>query len=311
MQLRILVAVADRSTRESISELLVQKGHGVTGSESRDEALAALEGDPFPIVIIDVDEEMDLVRRAKSANTDATVIAVTDGRSPEKITEVLQLGAFDHLVRPLANMDLVAAALNRAIQKAELQRDNRHLLESLKRNVEEMGKLNSTLRELATRDGLTGLFNHRFFREALDQEISRCTRHERTFSLIFLDVDYFKKYNDTHGHLAGDEVLVTLATEIKQASRATTILARYGGEEFVLLVPETDGTGARIYAEKVRKLVEEHPFKGRETQPDGAVTLSLGVATFPHDGRDSASLINYADQALYRAKEGGRNRVCW
>ena len=184
-------------------------------------------------------------------------------------------------------------------------------MESLKRNVDELSELNDTLRTLATRDGLTGLYNHRFFRETLEQEMSRCRRHDRIFSLLFMDLDYFKQYNDTHGHLAGDELLATLAEEISKASRATTIIARYGGEEFVLLVPETDNAGARRYAERIRTLIEAYPFKGRQTQPSGKVTLSIGVATFPENGEDTTALLDYADQALYRAKESGRNTVRW
>ena len=163
MQLPILVAVADRATRELIVDLLSQKGHNVTDATDVKQALGALEGDTFSIVVTDVDEELDLIRRSKSHNADGVVIAVTDRDDSETTSKILQLGAYDLLITPLANMDLVAALLNRAIQQAELRRDNGHLLDSLKRNVDEMGKLNNALRELAARDGLTGLYNHRFF----------------------------------------------------------------------------------------------------------------------------------------------------
>ena len=106
-------------------------------------------------------------------------------------------------------------------------------------------------------------------------------------------------------------MLTTFAEEIKKISRSTTIIGRYGGDEFVLQLPETDNVGARRYADRVRKLVEKHPFKGRETQPTGKVTSSLGVATFPENGEDSSEIIAYADRALYRAKESGRNAVRW
>jgi diguanylate cyclase (GGDEF)-like protein len=112
------------------------------------------------------------------------------------------------------------------------------------------------------------------------------------------------------GHLAGDELLRELAQLIKKSCRTTTIPARYGGEEFVMLTPETDKESARICAERLRASIENHAFAGREQQPGGKVTLSVGVSTFPEDGYDADALIAKADRALYRAKEQGRNRVC-
>ena len=140
--------------------------------------------------------------------------------------------------------------------------------------------------------------------------MARCRRHKRWLSLAFADVDHFKKYNDAQGHLAGDSLLSELGRLLTSYGRKSTIIARYGGEEFVLVVPETDHHGALTYAENVRKLVENHPFPGRETQPDGKITLSIGVATFPEHGTDANALIKHADDALYRAKNSGRNSVC-
>ena len=127
---------------------------------------------------------------------------------------------------------------------------------------------------------------------------------------MLADLDYFKKYNDTQGHLAGDELLSALGSLITRESRKSTIVARYGGEEFALLIPETDREGALKYAEKIRSLVEAYPFHGRETHPGGKITMSLGVATFPENGTDANALIKCADDALYRAKDAGRNTVC-
>ena len=109
-----------------------------------------------------------------------------------------------------------------------------------------------------------------------ETELSRCRRHERVLSVVFADVDFFKQFNDRQGHLAGDEVLANLAKLITSMSRKSTIVARYGGEEFVLLAPETAREGSLMYAEKLRTAVASHPFQGRETQPGGRVTMSLG-----------------------------------
>jgi diguanylate cyclase (GGDEF)-like protein len=166
------------------------------------------------------------------------------------------------------------------------------------------------LKNLAIRDGLTTLYNHRYFQEALAVELVRSRRYTRNVSLVFMDVDYFKKYNDAHGHPDGDKVLIALSNIFRDSVRVSDIVARYGGEEFVLLLPETTKENALRVAEFIRKKVSDHPFPGRETQPLGRVTISLGVATFPQDGTDGSSLIERADKALYEAKRTGRNKVC-
>ena len=162
---------------------------------------------------------------------------------------------------------------------------------------------------MAHRDGLTGLYNHRYFREAFEKEIARSERHGHAISLIFIDIDHFKNYNDTHGHLAGDEVLRGLSRLIEERCRASSVVARYGGEEFVILVPETDKPGALTLGDAIRRAVEEYPFAGEDGQPLGRLTLSLGVSTYPEDGTDGQTLVNHADMALYQAKRKGRNRI--
>jgi diguanylate cyclase (GGDEF)-like protein len=124
-----------------------------------------------------------------------------------------------------------------------------------------------------------------------------------------MDIDYFKRYNDTHGHPAGDVVLKRVSDLIKETTRTSDILARYGGEEFVLVLPETPKNAALKLAEKIRQLIENEKFPNAETQPNGRVTISLGVATFPDDAQDIEALVQKADEQLYRAKSEGRNRV--
>jgi diguanylate cyclase (GGDEF)-like protein len=199
--------------------------------------------------------------------------------------------------------------VNRAIDRYKLAADNHALMDHMKQNAEELERLNAQLTDMANRDALTGLYNHRYFREVLDKELARAERHDRVFSLVFIDIDHFKNYNDTHGHLAGDDLLRRLAGVLRQQSRKSTVVVRYGGEEFVLLVPEADQDAARQFAENLRRAVEQHPFPGRECQPSGKLTLSLGVAAFPVSGRTSTELIDHADKALYRSKHGGRNLV--
>lgn len=161
---------------------------------------------------------------------------------------------------------------------------------------------------LTTMDGLTQIYNRRYFDEQLDREVSRSRRYERTLSLVMLDLDHFKEVNDTFGHLAGDSVLKQLASTVRTRIRREDVFARYGGEEFALLLPEISLGGARQLAEKVRKLVERQRFEfDKQVIP---VTLSLGVATLEPQHREATELVRAADERLFEAKTEGRNRVC-
>lgn len=173
----------------------------------------------------------------------------------------------------------------------------------------ENARLYQETKMMAITDGLTGLYNHRFFRERLEVEIERTGRYNHSLSLIILDVDHFKHYNDAHGHPQGDELLRELAELLQKSIRKADLACRYGGEEFALILPETGKETAHSLAERIRKAISEHPFPFRETQPMGALTVSIGVSTFPIDNKGIDGLIKKADDALYRAKGEGRNRV--
>jgi two-component system cell cycle response regulator len=160
---------------------------------------------------------------------------------------------------------------------------------------------------LTTVDGLTQIFNRRYFEETLDREISRCNRYGRELSLVLIDIDNFKRINDTYGHLAGDYVLKHLASTVRTKIRREDIFARFGGEEFAVLLPELDHKQAANVAEKTRKLVEKQTFKFDNQAI--TVTISLGVATFSEGQRDGTELVKAADARLYQAKQAGRNRV--
>ncbi len=165
-------------------------------------------------------------------------------------------------------------------------------------------------RRLAITDSLTGLFNHRYFQDCLTREVERCKRYYHEMSLLLLDIDYFKVFNDTYGHLRGDEILKELAGVLKKMVRSTDILARYGGEEFVIILPETTKDTARRIAEKIRMVIKKHKFKGEKILPEKNLTVSVGVASYPSDAEAPRYLVEKADKALYKAKNSGRNRVC-
>ncbi|MCP3978910.1 MAG: diguanylate cyclase [bacterium] len=309
-----MLVVDDEDTlRTVISQVLIEDGHDVAAAASAEEALELFRENPFPLVITDIImgkmSGLELLREVKELESETLVVVMTSHASLETACEALRHGAYDFLVKPFDEIDLVSAVVKRATDRIDLIRANQDLMQRLKSYATDLERLNEQLKSMANRDGLTGLFNRRYLNEALEREFSRSGRHAREFSLVLLDVDHFKHYNDTHGHLAGDEALRTVAEVLQERCRKSTIAARYGGEEFVLLIPETDKEGAEYFAGMIRGIVEEHAFPGEDSQPLGKVTVSMGVATFPEDAADITGLIDCADKALYQAKKAGRNAV--
>jgi two-component system, cell cycle response regulator len=160
---------------------------------------------------------------------------------------------------------------------------------------------------LAITDGLTQIHNKRYLLEFLEREMGRCHRYERPLSLLLFDIDYFKRINDTHGHVAGDFVLRELAAAIRTRVRSEQCYARYGGEEFAIVSPEAGPDNARSLAEKLRRTVQEHAFVFEGTKIP--VTISVGVADMTHEISEPLHFVKAADEKLYAAKKGGRNRV--
>ncbi len=165
------------------------------------------------------------------------------------------------------------------------------------------------IKELSYKDGMTGLHNYRFFRMRMKEEIARARRENNNVSLLIADVDFFKNYNDTLGHPAGDDVLRQVSNILQRSVRDNDIVCRYGGEEFALILPGAGKEGAVALAERIRAKVESTPFFREDIQPNKKLTISIGIATFPEDAVTEEDLIFEADQALYHAKKAGRNRV--
>ena len=162
---------------------------------------------------------------------------------------------------------------------------------------------------LSITDPLTGIYNRRYFDERFSREMTRAVRYKRAISLLMIDIDFFKQYNDTLGHIMGDVALKRVASLLEQKLRRADILARYGGEEFVVLLPEIQRHNAMIVAEKLRAAVEYEKFEGEEKLPNKNVTISVGVASLPEDAKSGEELTQLADEALYAAKDAGRNCI--
>ena len=173
----------------------------------------------------------------------------------------------------------------------------------------ENSRLYKLTSKLAITDELTSLANYRHLQQRLDEEIARANRYSKHLSLLMLDADDFKAFNDSEGHVAGDDALAELGEVLRSVVREVDLVARYGGEEFSVVLPETDVAGAFIVAEKIREAVETHRFKNSEGGRNCQITVSAGLATFPTHSKDKDSLLREADDALYHAKNGGKNRV--
>ncbi|MBI5902073.1 MAG: diguanylate cyclase [Deltaproteobacteria bacterium] len=219
----------------------------------------------------------------------------------------------NHITKPIRTL---AGATNRLAAgetpEIDIKRDDEigQLSASFKTMVGAVKKRDAALEALATKDGLTGLYNYRHFMETLDKEVKKSARFGRPLSLLIIDIDHFKDYNDTNGHIQGNAALKKMAEVFAGSIREVDITARYGGEEFAVILPETSLDGAVQAAERIREKVERESFPGEESQPNGSLTVSIGAASFPEAATDAANLIEAADMALYKAKSLGRNRVC-
>lgn len=165
------------------------------------------------------------------------------------------------------------------------------------------------LEELVNKDGLTRVYNHRYFHDTLKEKVALSKKSNKPISMIFVDIDYFKHYNDLNGHQMGDEVLRTIGKILKDNLRENDIAARYGGEEFGIILPDTEEKEAVLIADNIRKIIETTKFEGEENQPNGLLTVSMGISVYPDKAKDDITLIKSADDALYRAKFFMKNRV--
>ena len=181
------------------------------------------------------------------------------------------------------------------------------IVEKLKTKYDLLEKMNDRLKKLSLTDDLTGIYNHRYFRQLYGDEMERAQRYNFSVSLLMIDVDHFKQVNDGHGHIVGDKVLTLIAKELQKSVRRVDTVCRYGGEEFVVILPMTTLKPAQELAERIRKRIST--LCPRKSLPVMKLSVSIGVATFPEHGTTTESLLEAADQALYVAKTGGRNKV--
>ena len=258
------------------------------------------------IILPDIDgyEVAKQIRKLQGKDDWTAIIFLSVMSKDDDLARGIQAGGDDYLMKPVGRVVLQAkvAAMYRLVR---MQR-------ALVKLTEQLNDANQELHRLSMIDGLTGIANRRLFDESLVREWRRCTRLQKPISIVMLDVDYFKKYNDKYGHQAGDECLKAVAKQVGNAvPRASDLAARYGGEEFVLILGDTDEDGARLVANRIRMMVAALKVPHAES-PHGSVTVSCGVSSvLPNDTLSVERLVKSADNALYHAKKQGRNIVAY
>jgi two-component system, cell cycle response regulator len=292
----VLVAESSAEIREDLLRRLAERGNRVAGAGEAEEALALVAREAPDVILLDQELAgvggMEVLDRLRAHDELAAmpVIMLTGASEHDLMLEALRRGAHDYLRKPFDPAELDA----RVLAALRVKRLHNALLEA-----------NRRLARQALTDDLTGLANRRHGGRQLEREVALCVRHGRLLALLRVDIDHFKQINDSHGHEAGDQVLVEVARRLERAVRGGDELARWGGDEFVAILPGTDKAGALRAAERLRAEVSATPIAIAEHEL--AVTISVGWAHWAGDTPDD--LLARADRALYRAKDAGRDQV--
>jgi len=296
---RVLIVDDRAASHERIAAVLA-KEHTVEVETDPSEALfRAAEGN-YDLLIVSLDlTNFDALRlcsqvRSLDRTRNVPILAVTEPDNSARMLRGLEIGVNDYLMRPIDKNELLA--------RARSQVRKRRYAERLRDNVQ-------MSIEMAITDALTGLFNRRYMESHLGTLIEQAIARGKPLTALVIDIDYFKSINDTHGHDAGDDVLREFALRIKRSIRGIDLACRCGGEEFVVVMPETDMAVAAMVAERLRRRIAADAFAIQQGAGNVPVTISIGIAALRGKDDNAAALVKRADQALYRAKRDGRNRV--
>jgi two-component system, cell cycle response regulator len=291
----ILIVDDDLSILDTVHEFIQMSGYDACVAASAEEALGVLSATPIEVVITDIMlpgmDGLELTDRIKRT-WDIDVIVMTGYSTEYSYAEAISKGASDFVFKPVRFEELLLR-LKRVLKERRLTQERLHMMEELKK--------------LSITDGLTQLYNSRYFYSQIKGEIERFKRYGHKLSMLLLDIDHFKDYNDTHGHLEGDKILVRIGRIIKSCLRKMDTAYRYGGEEFTIILPGTPGEEAKTVAERLRTAVAAEDFTGGD-HPGSRITISIGVTQYCHD-EPVSSFVQRADQAMYQSKQSGRNKV--
>ncbi len=306
----------------SLKALLEDEELNIICANSGQEALSHLLDNDFSLVLMDVQmPEMDgfetakLMRGMKKTRNIPIIFVTAISKEEKFIFKGYEVGAIDYIYKPIDSVILkskikVFVELYKQkklfqLQAIELQRK----VDELEKTKRELEEVNRVLEHLSSHDGLTGIPNRRSFDEVLNREWKRAIRNEEKISIMLIDIDFFKNFNDIHGHIMGDSALRLVAKTIsKSVKRPGDFVARYGGEEFIVILPNTDSNGAFELGELIRKNIEQVGIINEGSKISGVLTISVGIGTDePNQGSKLEKILEEADFALYESKKNGRN----
>jgi len=306
--MKVLVVDDSKVIRMLVEECISSLGHEVIHAENGEKALIYVKENIVDLVLMDVEmpgmNGFQTTSAIREINEDDwfPIIFLTTRQDDESFTSGILAGGDAYLEKPInpLRLQLTITAMERIY----------NMRQKLKKAEEGMLKANKELEYLALYDQLTGLANRRNFDETLDSQFKLAKRNKVPLSVIICDIDFFKIYNDTYGHQQGDDCLAAVAKVIGGVSeRPTDKACRYGGEEFTLVLPDTNLQGGLLIAEKLRQAIFDANIQHEGSKVAPCVTLSVGLSTYTGQVQDGDELLKAADDALYRAKENGRNRV--
>ena len=287
-EVNVLILEEDEALATQLDNTLKAIGYHTWIAKDPKEGINLLHSSAFSVVITEMRSAkmngVQVTRAVHNISEQTNVIVITLYSFISSAIEAMEAGAFGYITKPL-NSSEVRIVTERAVERYFLLSSNEE---------------KEFFVDLAVRDGLTGLFNRRYFNELMAVEVNRLKRYPAAVSLLMLDIDDFKNYNDTQGHPAGDVLLKDAAKVFKNSVRPADIVCRYGGEEFIIILPQTEKIAAKVVAERLRVQVGLYL----------PVTVSIGIASIPEDAQEISALIEKADNALYQAKKAGKNKWC-
>ena len=285
-EVNVLIIEKDAAMVDQLDNTLKAAGYHTWVVADHKEGINLLHNNVFSVVITEMRSARmnEDVQEVHKISKQTSVVVITPYSFISSAIEAMEAGAYGYITKPLNNSE-IRIVTERAVEKYFLLSSNED---------------KEFLVDLAVRDGLTGLFNRRYFNEMIMVEVNRLKRSPMSLSLLMLDIDNFKNYNDTQGHPAGDVLLKEAAKVFKNSVRPSDVVCRYGGEEFIIILPQTDKLAAKIVAERLRVQFELYL----------PATVSIGIASIPEDAQGISALIDKADGALYQAKKSGKNKWC-
>jgi diguanylate cyclase (GGDEF)-like protein len=294
---RLLIIDDEESVRLLLKDLLEETGYEVRTAKSGEEALQMIRIATYDIIITDLRlrgmHGLEVVKEVRAIDPGIDVIVMTGYASVNSAVESMKAGAIDYITKPF-NSDHIKMVVQKSLDRREYQR---------------LAQEREFYKVLSSIDGLTELYNYRYMHQYLKVELEREKRYKRHLSLLMVDIDDFKHYNDLYGHMVGDQVLRKLASILRNATRGCDVICRYGGEEFAIILPETSKEEAVIVCERIRKSVAMTLMVDEEENAVGTISVTIGLASFPEDADNKDDLIERADKALYQGKRAGKNCI--